>query len=69
MSQSLIAAARPGDRVTIATPQGNKRTGRVTLAYSTHLVLNLGGKHGTPGVATADNIVSLRFMKGARTWL
>ena len=25
-----------------------------------HLALDLGGQHGTPGVATADNVVRLR---------
>lgn len=69
MSQSLIEAARPGDRVTITTPQGQKRTGRVVMNERTHLVLNLGGRHGTPGVATARNIVSLRYMPSQRSYL
>jgi hypothetical protein len=48
---------RPGDRVTVRRPCGNTTSGRVTLAYPHHLVLNAGGRHGTPVVATADNIV------------
>lgn len=48
---------RPGDRVRIKTPHGGERTGRVVIQTGTHCVLNLGGKHGTPGVADAGNFV------------
>lgn len=63
MSHQLIAAARPGDRIVIRTPQGQTRRGTVVLKFTTHLVLNGGGRHGTPLVATPDNIVSLRYIK------
>lgn len=52
--------ARPGDRVTIRTPHGSTRTGRVVMCFPHHLVLNGGGKHGTPLVADASNFVSIR---------
>lgn len=48
---------RPGDRVTIVSTGGRARTGRATLCYSTHTVLNMGGRHGTPAVATDANII------------
>lgn len=64
----LIARARPGDRVTVRVPAGlgrsgiewRERTGRVMIKSPGHLALDLGGQHGTPGVATAENIVKLR---------
>ena len=64
----LIAQARPGDRVTIRVPaamgrggiEWRERTGRVMIKSPGHLALDLGGQHGTPGVATAENIVRLR---------
>lgn len=53
---------RPGDRVTIQTPQGQHRTGRAQglLCYPTGgtVVLNMGGPHGTPAVCTPDNFIS-----------
>jgi hypothetical protein len=59
----LLAAVRPGDRVTILTPQGQERSGRCVLKYPDRAVLNLGGAHGTPGVATARNIVRVKKAK------
>ena len=64
----LIAQARPGDRVTIRVPAGlgcngvewRERTGRVAIKSPGHLALDMGGRHGTPGVATSENIVRLR---------
>jgi hypothetical protein len=50
---------RPGDRVTI-TKRGHKRTGRVVMSFPTHVVLNMGGPHGTPEVAGFANILSFR---------
>jgi len=60
----------PGDRVTILVPAGRgrqgveyrERTGRVVLRGPAGWVLNLGGKHGTPGIATPENFV--RATKG-----
>lgn len=55
-----LAAIRPGDRVTIRTPQGNERHGRVVIKNlaARSLVLNGGGHYGTPLVATILNFVS-----------
>lgn len=56
----LLAEVRPGDRVTIVTPQGQQRSGKCVMKFPTHAVLNLGGKHGIPGIANARNIVSVK---------
>jgi hypothetical protein len=61
---------RPGDRVTMRTPHGQEVTGRVTMKFDTHCVLNLGGKHGTPGVVNPLNFVKHKpAPAGKRTWL
>ena len=58
---SLVDAIRPGDRVTILTRHGQERTGRAVMRSSTGgWVLNLGGPHGTPGLADEDNIVKVK---------
>lgn len=64
-----------GDRVTILVPAGGRdwreRTGTaaiVTRAYHggpiTHVALNMGGPHGTPGVATPENFVRVAKRRG-----
>jgi hypothetical protein len=58
VTRSLLSSLRPGDRATILTPHGQERTGRVVMKFATHhAVLNLGGAHGTPGIATDANLV------------
>jgi hypothetical protein len=64
----LIDNAKPGDRVTIVNRFGQESTGRVVFARpggSPHLTLNMGGRYGTPGIATAANIVKVKFAKEA----
>jgi len=64
----LVASIRPGDRVTILVPAGRglrgqeyaERSGKAVICSGTHAALNMGGRFGTPGVATPDNIVSVR---------
>ena len=51
---------RPGDRVTILTPQGQRVSGRAVLCYAGHITCNAGGRYGRPIVATADNIVRIQ---------
>ena len=55
---------RAGDRVTIRTPQGQERAGRAVMRGPAGWVLNMGGAHGTPGIASEENIVKVR--KGRR---
>lgn len=64
---AVFSAARRGDTVIINRPNGMGRNGpeykqfrgKVVMAFSTHLVLNGGGRHGTPLVADATNYVRL----------
>jgi hypothetical protein len=67
----LIRRIRPGDRVTIRVPNGcgrdgvewTERTGKAVICNAARdpndltVALNMGGRYGTPGVATVDNIV------------
>jgi len=60
---------KPGDRVTILVQNGIGRngqewresSGRVIMRGEYGWVLNMGGRHGTPGVCTKSNFV--RFGK------
>lgn len=57
---------KPGDRVTALRPNGIGRngpewtrvTGRAVLCFPSHVVLNIGGRYGTPFVVSADNFIS-----------
>ena len=60
---SLFQSIRPGARVTIVTPHGSKLSGRCVMKFPTHAVLNLGGAHGTPGIADESNTVSVKLPK------
>lgn len=51
---------KPGDRVTLLTPQKQEHTGRAVMRGPAGWVLNMGGPHGTPGVATPENFVRAR---------
>lgn len=73
-AESLIGSILPGDRVTILVPAGMGRNGQEwsestgkAVMRSAHggWVLNMGGRHGTPGIADARNIVSVRPAKRA----
>ena len=59
MSTPNINEIRPGDKVTILTPHGQHRTGRVVMRGPAGWVLNLGGRYGTPGIADERNIVKV----------
>ena len=64
-TKDILRSIRPGDRVTVNVPAGigrsgveyKKRTGRAVMRGPAGWVLNMGGKYGTPGVATLDNVV------------
>ena len=72
---ALLKTIRPGDRVTILVPAGRgmngqewkESTGRAVIVSEDHVALNMGGQHGTPGVATAENIVRVHKKKQADT--
>lgn len=56
----ILAAIRAGDRVTIMTPHKQKHTGRAVMRGPYGWVLNMGGRHGIPAVATEANIVGVK---------
>ena len=61
-----IQKVKVGDRITISTPQGQERIGRAVMVRpdgDDHIVLNMGGKHGTPGIATRWNIIKVPRLK------
>lgn len=53
----LFLRIKVGSRVTIQTPQGQERSGRAVMRGPHGWVLNMGGAHGTPGIATVKNLV------------
>ena len=56
---------RPGRRVTFLIPNGigrngqewKEKTGRVVMAFPTHVVVNGGGRYGTPYVVNENNFL------------
>lgn len=63
--KKAFADIRPGDRVTILVPNGLGRnglewkesSGRVVMRGDYGWALNMGGRHGTPGICTTRNFV------------
>ena len=55
----LIQKIRPQSKVTIITLHGKKMTGRAVMKGSAGWVLNMGGKYGTPAIATNNNIIAV----------
>jgi hypothetical protein len=67
----MVANIRVGDRVTILVPAGFGRewkeaTGRAVICSGTHATLNMGGRYGTPAVATPENILRVNSRRSAR---
>ena len=56
----LVEEIRPGSRVTIVDRFGKQRTGRAVMRGPHGWLLNMGGRHGTPAIASADNIVAVK---------
>ena len=57
----LRKVIKSGDRVVIKTPQGQTRKGKAVMYNPQYnsWVLNMGGAHGTPGIASEKNIVTV----------
>lgn len=72
MSQNIFSTKpwwrgiAPGDTVHYSTPHGNKGQGRVVMSLPTHVVLNIGGRHGTPKVVDESNFISHTAKKEPR---
>ncbi len=60
---ALYDEIRPGDRVTIVDRFSAQRTGRAVMLGPGGWVLNMGGPHGTPAIATPKNVVGVRKSK------
>jgi hypothetical protein len=69
--RELLEKIRAGDKVTIMVHAGGigknrewkPKTGRAVMRGPAGWVLNMGGRYGTPGVATESNIISVRRAK------
>jgi hypothetical protein len=55
--KALVASIRVGDRVRIVNRFGQESAGRAVMLGDYGWVLNMGGKHGTPGSVDERNIV------------
>jgi hypothetical protein len=62
----LYDTVRPGDKVTIVNRFGQISTGKAVMRGPAGWVLNMGGRHGTPAIASPDNITAVRTPKGKR---
>jgi len=56
---TLLDAIKPGSKVTIVDRFGKLRTGRAVMRGPYGWVLNMGGRHGTPAIASIDNTVKV----------
>ena len=65
----LVDIIRPGDRVTIVDRFGKERTGRAVMRGPAGWVLNMGGAHGTPAIASDNNVTRVKSMgKKSTPW-
>ena len=67
----LFDSIRVGDKVTIVDRFGKERRGvaRILNRAQDVVVLNMGGAHGTPGIATRENVVRVTAGKGRQAGL
>jgi hypothetical protein len=63
---SLFSLITAGSRVTIVNRFGQQSTGRAVMRGPYGWVLNMGGPHGRPGIASDENVVKVSPPKGAR---
>lgn len=61
--KTLFDLIGPRDRVTIVDRFGVERTGTAVMRGPAGWVLNMGGRHGTPAIASDDNITKVRKAK------
>jgi hypothetical protein len=63
----ILDSIRPGMRVTIVNRFGQQQSGKAVMRGQHGWVLNLGGAHGTPGIATVENIVKVSGKPSAKS--
>jgi hypothetical protein len=59
----LYDTVRSGDKVTIVDRFGKISSGRAVMRGPAGWVLNMGGRHGTPAIASPENITAVRTPK------
>jgi len=59
-SRSLFSLITPGARVTIVDRFGHESSGKAVMLGPAGWVLNMGGRHGTPAIASDDNITNVK---------
>lgn len=58
----IVDSIKHGDKVTIVTPRGQRLTGKAVMKSSlgdNSWVLNTGGAHGTPALASDENVIKV----------
>jgi hypothetical protein len=63
---SLFSLITAGARVTIVNRFGQEHTGRAVMRGPHGWVLNMGGPHGRPGIASDENVTKVSPPKGSR---
>lgn len=58
---NLTHLIKPGALVTIVNRFGQKRVGRAVMRGPAGWVLNMGGAHGTPAIATDENVIKVKL--------
>ncbi len=66
-AQSILDVILRGDRVTITNRFGQERGGHAVMRIPHGWVLDMGGAHGTPAIATATTSCALRHRKRGKT--
>lgn len=61
MQDDLTGLIRAGALVTIVNRFGQKSVGRAVMRGPHGWVLNMGGRHGTPAIATAENVIKVKL--------
>lgn len=64
----MIEQIQHGSRVTIVDRFGQKSTGTAVMRGPAGWVLNMGGRHGTPGIASAENVVKVTTRNPKPAW-
>jgi hypothetical protein len=62
----ITFSKRPGDKIKFLVPNGigregvewKAKSGKVVMVFPTHVVVNGGGKYGTPHVVDDNNFIS-----------
>lgn len=62
-TSDLVDSIRRGDKVTILDRFGKEQTGKAVMMGPAGWVLNMGGAHGRPGIASEKNIVKVKKAK------